>query len=97
MIMIKTMKYINLSDLAAALNIENETEFLFFWDTEDYNGSFLSCDKEKLQDLIEYVKYLEKTNTDNYRYLQRAKNEIEAINLLRTKYGITDKIFIYFD
>ena len=94
--MIKTMKYINLSDLAAALNIENETEFLFFWDTEDYNGSFLSCDKEKLQDLIEYVECLEEVNP-NHRYLQRAKNEIEAINLLRTKYGITDKIFVYFD
>ena len=95
--MIKTMKYINLSDLAAALNIENETEFLFFWDTEDYNGSFLSCDEEKLQDLIEYIKYLEGTNP-NHRYLQRAKNEISAINLLRTKYGITDKIFVvYFD
>ena len=95
--MIKTMKYINLSDLAAALNIENETEFLFFWDTEDYNGSFLSCDKEKLQDLMEYIKYLEKTNTNNPRCLQRAKNEVKAINLLRTKYGITDKIFVYFD
>ena len=96
--MIKTMKYINLSDLAAALNIENETEFLFFWDnTNDNNGTFLFCNEERLQGLIEYVKYLEETNP-NHRYLQRAKNEISAINLLRTKYGITDKIFVvYFD
>ena len=94
--MIKTMNYVNLSDLAAALNIENETEFVFFWDTEDNDGSFLYCDKEKLQYLIEYVKYLEEVNP-NHRYLQRAKNQINAINLLRTKYGITDKIFVYFD
>lgn len=94
--MIKTMKYINLSDLAAALNIENETEFLFFWDTEDYNGSFLSCNEKELQKLIEYVECLEEVNP-NHRYLQKVKNQIEAINLLRTKYGITDKIFVYFD
>lgn len=94
--MIKTMNYVNLSDLAAELNIENETEFLFFWDTEDYNGSFLSCNEKELQKLIEYVEYLEEVNP-NHHYLQKAKNQINAINLLRTKYGITDKIFVYFD
>ena len=94
--MIRTMNYINLSDLAAELNIENKTEFLFFWATDNNKGSFLSCDEEKLKDLIEYVKYLEEANS-NHRYLQKAKNEINAINLLRTKYGITNKIFVYFD
>ena len=94
--MIKTIKYTNLSDLAAALNIENETEFLFFWNTEDYNGSFLSCNEKELQKLIEHVECLEEVNP-NHRYLQKAKNQINAINLLRTKYGITDKIFVYFD
>lgn len=94
--MIRTMNYINLSDLAAELNIENKTEFVFFWDTEDNNGAFFSCSKERLQNLIEYVKDLEEANS-NHRYLQKAKNEINAINLLRTKYNITDKIFVYFD
>ena len=54
--MIKTMKYINLSDLAAALNIENETEFLFFWNTEDYNGRYILARKREL-----YIK-----SGDNY-------------------------------
>ena len=94
--MIRTMNYINLSDLAAELNIENKTDFVFFWSTEDNNGHFLSCDEEKLQDLIEYAEYLEKANP-NHRYLQKTKNEINAMNLLRTKYGITDRIFVYFD
>lgn len=94
--MVKTMNYVNLSDLAAELNIENKTDFIFFWGTEDNNGNFLCCDEKKLQDLTEYVEYLEKANS-NHRYLQKAKNEINAINLLRTKYGITDIIFVYFD
>ena len=94
--MIKTMNYVNLSDLAAELNIENKTDFVFFWDTNDNIGSFLFCDKEELQDLIENTDYLEATNFD-HRYTQKAKNQINAINLLRTKYGITDKIFVYFD
>lgn len=94
--MIRTMNYINLSDLAAELNMENKTDFIFFWSTEDNNGHFLYCDEDRLQDLIEYVEYLEKANY-NHRYLQHTKNEINAINLLRTKYGITDKIFVYFD
>ena len=94
--MIKTMNYVNLSDLAAELNIENKTDFVFFWDAEDNNGSFLSCNEKELQKLIEYVEYLEEENS-NHRYLQKAKNQINAINLLRTKYGITDKIFVYFD
>ena len=94
--MIKTMNYINLSDLAAELNLENKTDFTFFWATEDNNGHFLYCDEDKLKDLIEYVEYLESQNS-NHRYLQKTKNEINAMNLLRTKYGITDKIFVYFD
>lgn len=94
--MIRTMNYINLSDLAAGLNLENKTAFTFFWGTEDNNGDFLHCDEERLQDLIEYVEHLEKVNC-NHRYIHRIKNEINAINLLRTKYGITDKIFVYFD
>ncbi len=94
--MIRTMNYINLSDLAAELNMEKKTDFTFFWGTEDINGEFLYCDEEKLKDLIEYVEYLEKENS-NHRYLQKTKNEIAAINLLRTKYGITDRIFVYFD
>ena len=94
--MIKTMNYVNLSDLAAELNIENKTDFVFFWDAEDNNGSFLSCNEKELQKLIEYVEYLEEENS-NHRYLQKAKNQINAINLRRTKYGITDKIFVYFD
>ena len=94
--MIKTMKYINLSDLAAELNIENKTDFLFFLDTEDNNGSFLSCNEKELQKLIEDVECLKEVNP-NHRYLQKVKNQINAINLLRTKYGITDKIFVYFD
>ena len=94
--MIKTMNYINLSDLAAELNIENKTDFVFVWDTDDNNGSFLFCDKEELQDLIENANYLEEMNAYHH-YLQKVKNQINAINLLRTKYGITDKIFVYFD
>ena len=94
--MIKTMNYVNLSDLAAELNIENKTDFPFFWDTEDDNGSFLFCDKEELEDLIKNANYLEGTNF-NHHYLQGIKNQIKAINLLRTKYGITDRIFVYFD
>ena len=94
--MIKTMNYVNLSDLATELNIENKTDFVFFWDAEDNNGSFLSCNEKELQKLIEYVECLEEENS-NHRYLQKAKNQINAINLLRTKYGITDKIFVYFD
>ena len=94
--MIRTMNYINLSDLAAELNIENKTDFTFFWGSENNNGEFLHCDEEKLQDLIKYVEYLEKANS-NHRYLQKTKNQVNAINLLRTKYGITDKIFVYFD
>ena len=94
--MIRTMNYVNLSDLAAELNLEKKTDFTFFWATEDNNGHFLYCDEEKLQDLIEYAEYIESQNT-NHRYLQRLKNEINAINLLRTKYGITYKIFVYFD
>lgn len=94
--MIRTMNYVNLSDLAAELNLETKTEFTFFWGTQDNNGEFLHCNEKKLKDLIEYVEYLEKVNS-NHRYLQRTKNEINAINLLRTKYGITDKIFVYFD
>ena len=94
--MIKTMNYVNLSDLAAELNIENKTDFVFFWDAEDNNGSFLSCNEKELQKLIKYVECLEEENS-NHRYLQKAKNQINAINLLRTKYGITDKIFVYFD
>ena len=94
--MIRTMNYVNLSDLAAELNLEKKTDFTFFWATEDNNGHFLYCEEEKLKDLIKYVEYLEEANC-NHRYLQRTKNEINAINLLRTKYGITDKIFVYFD
>lgn len=94
--MIRTMNYINLSDLAAELNLENKTDFVFFWGTEDNNGEFLYCDEEKLKDLIEYAEYVESQNA-NHRYLQKTKNEINAINLLRTKYGITDRIFVYFD
>ena len=52
--------------------------------------------KKELQKLIEGIKFLEEVNP-NHRYLQKAKNQINAINLLRTKYGITDKIFVYFD
>lgn len=94
--MIKTMNYVNLSELGAAIDAKYITDFIFFWDTENSEGAFLSCDEEKLKDLIEYVEYLEKVNS-NLHYLQKAKNEINAINLLRTKYGITDKIFVYFD
>lgn len=94
--MIRTMNYVNMSDLAAELNLEKKTDFTFFWSTEDNNGEFLYCDEEKLQDLIGYAEYIESQNA-NHRYLQRLKNEINAINLLRTKYGITDKIFVYFD
>ena len=94
--MIKTMNYVNLSDLAAELNIENKTDFIFFWNTEGNNGSFLSCNEKELQKLIEHVEYLEEVNPNHY-YLQKTKNQINAINLLRTKYGITDKIFVYFD
>ena len=36
--MIKTMNYVNLSDLVAELNIENKTDFVFVWDTDDNNG-----------------------------------------------------------
>ncbi len=94
--MIRTMNYVNLSELGAAIDAKHITDFTFFWGTEDNNGTFLYCDEERLQDLIEYVEYLEKANS-NHRYLQKTKNEIAAINLLRTKYGITDKIFVYFD
>lgn len=94
--MVKTMNYVNLSDLAAELNLEKKTDFTFFWATEDNSGVFLYCNDEKLQDLIEYVEYLESQNC-NHRYLQKTRNEINAMNLLRTKYGITDRIFVLFD
>ena len=94
--MIKTMNYINLSDLAAALEIETKTDFQFFWNTEDNNGAFLYCDEMILKGCIEYLEYLLEANS-NHRYISRLRNQIDAINLLRTKYGITDKIFVYFD
>ena len=94
--MIKTMNYINLSDLAAALEIETKTDFQFFWDTEDNNGAFLCCDAKTLKSCIDYLEYLLDNNL-NHRYITKLRNQIDAINLLRTKYGITDKIFVYFD
>lgn len=94
--MIKTMNYVNLSDLAAALEIEKKTDFRFFWDTEDNNGAFLYCDEMTLQNDIKYLEYLLEVNP-NHRSITKSRNQIDAINLLRTKYGITDKIFVYFD
>lgn len=94
--MIRTMNYVNLSDLAAALEIETKTDFQFLWNTTDNNGAFLSCDELVLKGYIEYLEYLLEANP-NHRYISRLRNQIDAINLLRTKYGITDKIFVYFD
>ena len=95
-VMIKSMNYINLSELGAAIDAKHITDFIFFHDTESNDGTFLYCDEETLDNKIHLYEYYKSQNS-NFRYLTKYENDIKAIKFLREHYDITDKIFIYFD